>query len=724
LVGFDFSESVTPSVTDSQGNAFIQIGSQLETPGGHYSRVYYAKNIAGGADGVTVNFAASEDRVEMYLDEYAGADPSNPVDVQSGNTGAPGTVTSGNATTTVGGDVIYGYCVADSAASAGSGFTARSTMDQNLIEDELAGAAGPYAATASANEGWSMQMVALRPASGAGVGAPAITSATTASGTAGGAFSYQIAATNSPTSYGATGLPGGLSINTTSGLISGTPSAAGTSTVTLTAMNSGGTGTATLTLTINSAAPVITSATTASGTAGSAFSYQITATNSPTNYGATGLPNGLNVNTTSGVISGTPSAAGNSAVTLSATNSTGAGNETLTITIGAPQLTISPSSVAFNGASVRSNATQTVTLTNSGNTTLNITAASITGTGYTMNLTPTAINAGAKTTFTVTFTPTTAGSSTGSISIKSNASNSPATIALSGTGLQAQIAASPSSVAFGTVTEGDTDSQQITLTNNGNATLTFAQISVSRTGFNQTGLSTSTTIAAGGTATFSATFDPSAAGAANGSITLNTNGNPASLVISLSGTGQAATVTLGANPGSLSFGNVNDDSSSSQTTSLTNSGNANVTISAMTVNGAGFSASGVSNGTVLTPGQSVTLTVTFAPTSAGAVSGANISIASNATNSPSTVSLSGTGAHVVVLQWDASATSGVTYNVFRGTTSGGESTTPLNTSPITSLSYDDTNVTSGITYYYTVEAVDSAGSSAPSNESVANIPTP
>ena len=237
-----------------------------------------------------------------------------------------------------------------------------------------------------------------------------ITSATTASGTVGSAFSYQITATNTPTSYGATGLPAGLSVNTGTGLISGTPTAAATSTVTLSATNSAGTGNATLTLTITAAAgdhqrhhrqrdsgkrllvsdhghqlahqlrrhgiagrlvgehrdgvdlghahgggnidgdaerdqrrgtgtatltltitaapPVITSATTASGTVGSAFSYQITATNTPTSYGATGLPAGLSVNTGTGLISGTPTAAATSTVTLSATNSGGTGNAT------------------------------------------------------------------------------------------------------------------------------------------------------------------------------------------------------------------------------------------------------------------------------------------------------------------------------------------------------------------------------------------------------------
>ena len=58
------------------------------------------------------------------------------------------------------------------------------------------------------------------------------------------AFGYQITATNSPASYGATGLPSGLSVNTASRTISGTPTASGTFGVCDHATNSGGTGSA------------------------------------------------------------------------------------------------------------------------------------------------------------------------------------------------------------------------------------------------------------------------------------------------------------------------------------------------------------------------------------------------------------------------------------------------------------------------------------------------
>ena len=334
LVAFDFDlNSVPSSVTDSQGNVFYPVGNQLTTPGGSRSRVYYAKNIKGGADTVTVNLSANSGWIELYLSEYKGVDQMNPIDAQAGASGKAGSVSSGNATTTMTGDVIYAYCVGDWVCTAGSGFAAHSTLNGNLIEDKLAGTAGTYVATGSANNGWSIQMVALKPAS-SGIGAPpVVTSATTASGKMGTAFSYQISATNTPTSYGATGLPAALSVNSTTGLISGTPTATGTSTVTLSATNSKGTGHATLTLTVPVAQPVVTSATTASGKVGTAFSYQISATNTPTSYGATGLPAGLSVNGSTGLISGTPTATGSSTVTLSATNSKGTGYTTLTLSI-------------------------------------------------------------------------------------------------------------------------------------------------------------------------------------------------------------------------------------------------------------------------------------------------------------------------------------------------------------------------------------------------------
>jgi hypothetical protein len=89
------------------------------------------------------------------------------------------------------------------------------------------------------------------------------------------------------------------------------------------------------------APPAITSPLTASGTVGVAFSYQITATNNPTSFNATGLPSGLSVNTANGFISGTPTAAGNFSVTISATNASGTGSATLALSIASSGSTVS-----------------------------------------------------------------------------------------------------------------------------------------------------------------------------------------------------------------------------------------------------------------------------------------------------------------------------------------------------------------------------------------------
>jgi hypothetical protein len=122
----------------------------------------------------------------------------------------------------------------------------------------------------------------------------------------------------------------------------------------------------------------------------------------------------------------------------------------------------------------------------------------------------------------------------------------------------------------------------------------------------------------------------------------NTAGNLTSSAAALTVTSAVTTYLLGVSPTSLSFGNVIIGSNSSLSTTLTNNGNSNVTISGVTVTGAQFSASGVTSGTVLAPNQSITMNVGFAPTAAGNSSG-TVSVASNATNSPAIATLSGVG---------------------------------------------------------------------------------
>jgi len=188
---------------------------------------------------------------------------------------------------------------------------------------------------------------------------PVISSALTASGTQNSVFTpYHITTAvpansyDAPSSYTASGLPTGLSINTSTGVISGTPSVYGTFNVTIGAKNDAGTGTAVLKITIIELPPVITSAgSIANVTDGYAINpYTITATNSPTGYGATNLPSGLSINTTTGVITGTPTVFGTYNVTISATNAGGTGTQSLTLNIAPPNPTYLPPSCISNTA--------------------------------------------------------------------------------------------------------------------------------------------------------------------------------------------------------------------------------------------------------------------------------------------------------------------------------------------------------------------------------------
>jgi hypothetical protein len=393
-------------------------------------------------------------------------------------------------------------------------------------------------------------------------------------------------------------------------------------------------------------------------------------------------------------------------------------------------LSTGTTSISFGNVAVGSVGTQSVSLSNTGTAAVNVSTATISGAAFTIvGGSPSgSIPVGQGTSLRVQFTPLSDSAVTGTLTVTSDAANSPLTIPLSGTGLQAQISATPASVNFGTVVKGSSNSQTITLQNGGNQTLTFSQVTPPGAGFSISGLSTATTIPAGGSVAFNAIFTPTSTAAVNGSITLATNGAPASLAIALSGSGSASTVQLGVNPTSLSFNTISVGNSSSLTSTLTNTGNSNITISGVTITGGGVTTSGVSAGTILTPQQSATLTVTFTPTSAIVLTAASVKIASNAPNSPITIALSGTGqaaptSHSVALSWTPSTTTGVSgYNIYRATTSGGYGTTPVNSSPVTGANYTDTTVVSGQTYFYVATAVDSGEQSVDSNEVQAMIP--
>ena len=108
------------------------------------------------------------------------------------------------------------------------------------------------------------------------------------------------------------------------------------------------------------------------------------------------------------------------------------------------------------------------------------------------------------------------------------------------------------------------------------------------------------------------------------------------------------------NPTNLAFGTLSIGSQSAASVTLSNASSSYITISNVSVSGAGFDASGVPSGIIMAPGQTATLNVVFAPAGTGSVAG-SIIVSSDATNSPTSIPVSGTGVqptHWVTLNWD------------------------------------------------------------------------
>jgi hypothetical protein len=389
-------------------------------------------------------------------------------------------------------------------------------------------------------------------------------------------------------------------------------------------------------------------------------------------------------------------------------------------------MSLTPGSVGFGNLNVGSSSTQTVQLANTGNSSVTVSQITASGAGVSVSglAAPVTIAPSQSVPVTVKFAPTTAGAVAGSITV-TNSEGINVVAAVTGTGVQAGISVTPTSASFGSVVTGNTKSQAIQLKNSGTANLTVSQVAATGSGFSVSGVTLPLTLAPGASSNFNVQYAPTAAGAANGSVTIVSNAPNSPSTVSLSGTGTAATYTLSVNPGSLSFGSVNNGSTASQSFNVTNTGNANVSISGMSATGSGFSITSGGSAVTLSPNQSTSVSVQFAPKTAGSVNG-SVTLTSNA-SSPSAVSLSGTGVapqvnHTVALNWGASSASVAGYNIYRSSVSG-SSYAKVNSSLVGGVNFTDSNVQSGQTYYYVATAVDSSGNeSVYSNEVPATVP--
>ena len=392
-------------------------------------------------------------------------------------------------------------------------------------------------------------------------------------------------------------------------------------------------------------------------------------------------------------------------------------------------LSANPSTLSFGSVAAGSSQTLQATLTNSGGASLTVSGASLSSSDFNLNnlSLPLTLGAGKSTTFNVVYSPQSAGSDSANLTISSNGSNPSLTIAVSGTATAAgTLAASPSSIPFGSVQVGDNSSKQATLTNSGGASITVSQVNASGNGFSVSGISLPMTLSAGQTFTFNVQFAPQSAGSASGTIAMVSSASGTAPSISLSGTGTAVG-QASVSPTSLSFGSVAVGSSKNLTVTLSATGSS-VTINSASASTPEFQVSGTSLPATIQAGKSASFTVTFTPQSSGSAS-ATLSFVTAGSSTPLVASLSGTATaaaqHSVDLSWNASSSSAVVgYNVYRGSKSGGPYTR-LNSSVDDGTSYSDSSVQAGQTYFYVTTAVGSDGSeSSHSNEVSASVPTP
>jgi hypothetical protein len=323
--------------------------------------------------------------------------------------------------------------------------------------------------------------------------------------------------------------------------------------------------------------------------------------------------------------------------------------------VGAPVVTLSPTSLSFGAVLVKSSSVpQTVTVTNTGGSTLTFGTKGIAITGTNIadfsqtNNCGTSVAVGASCTITVTFTPQASGSRSASVTLTDNASNGTQTVGLSGSGAYPTVTLTPSTLAFGNIEVGySSSSLPSTLKNSGQVTLTITNIALSGlhpTEYTQTNNCIGS-FAPGATCTINATFSPTAAGAQNASITITDNTSALSNTLTLTGSGAQPTATIV--PASDNFGSITvGTTSTAKVSTLTNNSAYLLQINSITISGANASDYAKTTtcpvGSTLAAHATCTISVTFTPSATGTRT-ATVTESDNSAAATHTITLSGTG---------------------------------------------------------------------------------
>jgi hypothetical protein len=307
---------------------------------------------------------------------------------------------------------------------------------------------------------------------------------------------------------------------------------------------------------------------------------------------------------------------------------------------------VSPTSLSFGNQLVGTTSTaEPVTVANTASGALTISSVIISSAWTQSNNCLPSVAANSSCTINVSFQPTGGGYQTGMLTLTDSATNSPQTVALSGTALAPTVSLSATSLSFSAQPISTTSPPQtVTVSNTGNGTLTPLTIAISGN-FAQTNTCGSS-VAAGAGCTISVTFTPTAPGSRTGTLSLTDNAGTSPQTVSLIGAGLGAVASL--SPSSLAFASqLVGTASTAQPVTLLNAGNQAMSITSISLTGAGSVDFSLSHNcpTSLAVNASCLINVAFTPVAGGALS-ASLSITDNASGSPQQVTLSGTGVAV------------------------------------------------------------------------------
>ncbi len=616
--------------------------------------------------------------------------PSAPSNAVTPNVvpGAPimGSATPGNGQATVsftppagnGGTAILDYTV----TSSPSGFTATGTASPITVTGLVNATSYTFTVTARNAQGSSLPSASsntVTPTAPPGSpGAPLGVSAT--AGNAQATVSFSPPASNGGsaiTTYTVTSNPSGITATgsaspiTVSGLVNGTA-------YTFTVVATNGVGPGPASAPSNSVTPLSAPGAPIMGSASAGVS-QATVSFSPpasnggsaiTSYTVTSNPGGITATGTASPITVTGLTNGTTyTFKVSATNAVGTGPLSAAsnaVTPSAPSLTLTPSSLTFPTRTVSTTSpAQTVTLTNNGSVPIVISSITVSGDFAFTSTCGASLAAGATCTLSVTFTPLIAGARTGAVTITSTASGSPHGVALAGTGQDASapiLQVSPTAGAFAAQEVGTTSAPDLfVITNVGNATLVFGDISVTGAGFTLLSTITGSTytrcgpsIVSGAVCAVQVTFTASVPGAASGNLHIAGNATNSPVDVSLVASGvitvPARALTV---PASLAFPDQPvGTQSAGRGVPLTNNLASVVSVSGLATDG-DFSVSDTC--TTIAGHGTCTPLVTFHPAAVGSRTG-HLTIHTLSEAVPYVVDLSGTGTFNPVPQIELSVT--------------------------------------------------------------------